>query len=294
MTEKRDAIIQRTLLVALIGNILSFALKMFFGFLANSIAMMADAVHSAFDSLSSIIGLYGSKVSLKPPDLEHPYGHRKFEQIAAIAITIMMFVACFNIIHEAIERAISNIVPNITLYSVASMIASMIISLSVSIYERRIGKSTGSIILEADAFHTITDVLASVVVVVGFIGIRIGIRHADSFAAAMVCLLVAFVGYSIFKQSAETLVDRGITLDALSKIKSTVNGMSKGIECHSVRGKTIGEKIYIDMHITLKGDVSVEKAHKMTEIIEEKLKNTVDGLEEVIMHIEPEDKRKKH
>lgn len=294
MTEKRVAVIQRTLLIALIGNVLSFIMKMLFGFLANSIAMIADAVHSAFDSLSSVAGLYGNKVSLKPPDLGHPYGHRKFEQISAVAITIMMFVACFNIVHEAIERAISNIVPDITLYSVASMIASMAISLLVSIYERRIGKSTGSIILTADAFHTVTDVLASIVVVVGFVGIRIGIRYADSFAAAIVCLLIAFVGYSIFRQATETLVDRGITLDALSKIKTTVNEMSKEIECHSVRGKTVGDKIYVDMHVTLKGDMSVERAHEMTEIIEERLKETVEGLEEVIIHVEPEDKGKRH
>jgi len=293
MTERRVDTVQRTLFIALIGNFLSFTIKIFFGFLANSIAMIADAVHSAFDSLSSIIGLYGNKVSLKPPDLEHPYGHRKFEQIAAVAITIMMFVACFNIVHEAIERAIANIVPNITLYAVTSMIASMIISLSISIYERRIGKITGSVILKADAFHTFTDVLASVVVIVGFIGIRMGIGYADPFAAAIVCLLIAFVGYSIFRQSTETLVDRGITLEALSKIKSTVNGMSKEIECHSVRGKTVGDKIYVDMHVTLKGDMPVEKAHEVTEILEEKLKETVGGLEEVIIHVEPEDKRKK-
>jgi len=294
MTEKRFATVQRTLFLALIGNILSFILKMFFGFLANSIAMIADAVHSAFDSLSSVVGLYGNKISLKPPDVGHPYGHRKFEQIAAIAITIMMFIACFNIVHEAIERAIFNIVPNITFYSVASMMASMVISLSISIYERRIGKSTGSIILTADAFHTVTDVLASVVVVIGFIGIRIGVRYADSFAATVVCLLIAFVGYSIFRQATDTLVDRGITLDALSKIKSTVNGMNKGIECHSLRGKTVGDKIYVDMHVTLKGGTSVERAHEITEIIEGKLRKTVEGLEEVIIHVEPEAKEKRH
>lgn len=294
MTEERAGVIQRTLFVALAGNVLSFAIKMFFGFLANSIAMMADAAHSAFDSLSSIIGIYGNKVSQKPPDLEHPYGHRKFEQIAAIAITIMMFIACFNIFHEAIERAISKIVPNITFYSVASMMISMAISLSISIYERRVGRSTGSIILTADAFHTTTDVLASFVVVVGFVGIRVGIGYADSLAATIVCFLIAFAGYSIFRKATETLVDRGITLDTLSEIKSTVNGVSKGIECHSVRGKTIGGKIYVDMCITLKGDMSVEKAHKMTEIIEERLKETVDGLEEVIIQVEPKGKHRKH
>lgn len=83
------------------------------------------------------------------------------------------------------------------------------------------------------------------------------------------------------------LVDRGITSDTLMKVKATVNGLSEEVECHNVRGKTVGDKIYIDMHITVKGDLSVEQSHRITEVIEKKLKQAIEGTEEVIIHVEP-------
>lgn len=290
MLKKRTRLVQRTLLVALAGNAASVVIKIFFGFLANSIAMIADAMHSVFDSASSLIGIYGTRVSVRPPDLEHPYGHGKFEQVAALGITVMMFVACFNILREAIDRAMTKVSPDITLYSFTAMGISMLISLSVSIYERRIGKATSSMILEADSSHTLTDFFASLVVIAGFIGTRMGFGYADPLAASLVCLFIAYVGYSIFREATSVLVDRGITLDTLLKVKETVNELGEDIECHAVRGKTVGDKIFIDMHVTFRGDLSVEEAHKITEIIEKKLKDAIKGIQEVIIHIEPKEK----
>jgi len=287
----RTRVVQRTLAIALVGNMASVVIKLFFGFLANSIAMIADAIHSVFDSASSVIGIYGAKASAKPPDIGHPYGHTKLEQVAALGITVMLFVACFNIIHEAIERVIGKVVPDITLYAFFAMTASMLISLSVSIYERKIAKSTSSMILSADSLHTITDVFASIVVLAGFFGTRLGFQYADPLAATFVCLFIAYVGYSIFREATSALVDRGISLDTLLKVKSTVNGIGEGVECHSVRGKTVGDKIYIDMHVTFRGDISVEEAHRITEIIEEKLKEGIKGTQEVIIHVEPKEKQ---
>lgn len=287
MPSERNARIQRALLVALVGNISSAIIKVLFGLLANSIAMLADAAHSIFDSVSSVIGIYGNKLSAKPPDIEHPYGHSKFEQLAALGITVMIFVACFNIMHEAVERAIANVIPSITLYSFASILVSLSISLFISIYERRVGRSTSSMILLADSSHTLTDVLASLVVIAGFFGTNMGFLYADSLAATLVCLILAYVGCSLFKGAASMLVDRGITLDTLMKVKATVSGLSEEVECHNVRGKAVGDKIYIDMRITVKGDLSVEQSHRITEVIEKKLKQAIEGTEEVIIHVEP-------
>lgn len=287
MSSERNTRIQRALTLALVGNISSAIIKMVFGLLANSIAMFADAVHSIFDSVSSVIGIYGSKISAKPPDIEHPYGHSKFEQVATLGIVVMLFVACFNMMHEAIERAIANVIPSITFYSFASIIASLSISLLISIYERRVGRSTSSMILLADSSHSLTDVLASLVVIAGFFGINMGFLYADSFAATLVCLFIAYVGFSLFKGAASTLVDRGITLDTLMKVKATVDGLSEEVECHNVRGRVVGAKIYIDMHVTVKGDLSVVQSHRITEVIEKKLKQVIRGTEEVIVHVEP-------
>ena len=115
MSSQKDQQIMKCLILALVGNIASAVIKLVFGLMANSVALISDAFHSVFDSLSSIIGIIGIKTSIQPPDLEHPYGHSRFEYIATLGIVVMMFVACFNIFREAVDRVIANIVPNLTL-----------------------------------------------------------------------------------------------------------------------------------------------------------------------------------
>jgi len=132
------------------------------------------------------------------------------------------------------------------------------------------------------------------VVIAGFIGTRQGFGYADPLAASLVCLFIAYVGYSLFRGATSVLVDRGITLDTLLKVKETVNELGEDIKCHAVRGKTVGGKIFIDMHVTCKGDLQVEEAHKMTEIIEKKLKEEIKEIQEVIIHIEPKEKQRSH
>lgn len=291
MSRKKAGLVQRTLLIALLGNFVSFLIKLVFGILANSIAMLADAVHALFDSLGSVIGIYGNRVSAKPPDLGHPYGHGKFEQVAALGITVMMFAACFNIVHEAIDRAVAAMLPQPTILSFVSMGMCVPISLAVSIYERRMGKATSSMILEADSFHTLTHILADIVVIVGLFGARSGFGYADPLAAVLVCLFMAYVGFSIFRKATAILMDRGVTPSTLSKIEETVDGFKEDVRCHSVRGKTAGDGIYIDMHVTFRGDCSVEEAHAITDQIEKRLKKRIKEIREIIIHIEPQEKQ---
>jgi len=287
----RARLAHRTLVAALAGNIISVVIKLFFGILANSIAMVADAIHSILDSSSSIIGMYGNKISAKPPDLDHPYGHGKYEYIAALGITTMMFVAGYSIIREAIERIMGGIIPNITFYSFIAITSSMVISLAVSIYERKVGKRLTSSILLADSFHSLTDVFASVVVIAGFIGLGTGLSYADSLAAILVCLIIAYAGLRLFRENVGSLVDRGVDRSIISRIEKVSCGMDESVNCHSVRGKVVGNKIFIDMHLTVKSDTSVEEAHRIAEILERKLKKEIEGTEEVIVHVEPQDRQ---
>lgn len=284
----RHGEIKRTLLIALAGNIISTIIKLIFGLLANSIAMISDAVHSLLDSVSSIVGMYGNRIGQKPPDLEHPYGHQKFEYISALVITVMMIIAGFNIIHEAIERLLSGVFPNITYFSFAAIIISLFISLSISIYERIVGKKTSSAILMADSFHTLTDVFASLVVIAGFIGTLLGVLYADSIAAIIICFIIAYVAASLFRSSTKILVDQGVSNEILAKIRSITNGVcGDEMACHAVRGRIVGDRLFVDMHVAVKGELSVEDSHKITETIERRLKEEIKGTEEVIIHTEP-------
>ncbi len=274
-------------MLALVGNIVAMIIRLIFGFLANSIAMIADAVHSLLDSFSSIVGMYGNKKSQEPPDLDHPYGHLKFEYATALVITIMMAIAGVTIVREAIGRLLSGIFPNISYLSFVAMIISILISLSITIYERTVGKKTSSPILMADSFHTLTDVFASLVVIAGFVGTILGVLYADAVAAIIVCSFIVYVAASLFRGNVNMLVDRGVSREILARIKNITNtSCGEGVDCHLVRGKVVGGKIFVDMHITVKGDLSVEESHRITTILETKLKEEVKGTEEVIIHIE--------
>lgn len=289
MSRDRNRLIQNTLTIALVGNIFSVVVKLLFGFLANSIAMIADAIHSIFDSISSVIGIYGVRASVKPPDLEHPYGHRKFEYIASIGIATMVFIAGFNIIHEAIERVISATTLKVTFFSYLAIVFSMIISLTVSLYERRVGVQTSSVILVADASHSFTDVLASLVVIIGLIGTEMGYAYADPVAAVIVCSIIAFIGISMFKKASSVLVDRGISQDTIYEIEAVAKSIKKDIGFHSIRGRIVGDKIYVDMHVTINGNKSVKYAHSIADLLEKELKKRIEGIEEVIIYIEPKE-----
>jgi cation diffusion facilitator family transporter len=201
---------------------------------------------------------------------------------------VMMIIAGFNIIHEAIERLLSGVVPNITYYSFAAIIISLFISLSISIYERTVGKRTSSAILIADSFHTLTDVFASLIVIASFIGTSLGVLYADSIAAIIICGIIAYMAVSLFRSSTRILVDQGVSSDILAKIRSITNGVcGDEVACHAVRGKVVGDKLFVDMHVTVKGELSVEESHRITETIERRLKEEIKGTEEVIIHTEP-------
>lgn len=279
---------QRALTLALIGNLTSATLKVIFGLLANSIAMVADAVHSILDSSSSILGIYGNRVASRPPDREHPYGYGKFEYVVALGITLFLFLSFFTLLSEAIQRLLGQVIPNLTLFTFMAIIVSMGISLTITSYERKVGKKTRSPILMTDAAHTLTDVFSSVVVIVGFVAIRLGFGYADSLAAIVVCSLMGYIGISLFRENAAVLMDRGISQEVLSKVKDIAQQIGRDIDCHSIRGRTIGAQIYLDMHVTFKKGTSIEKAHRITEKIERRLREEVKGVREAVIHVEPE------
>jgi cation diffusion facilitator family transporter len=273
--------------VALAANIASTALKFAFGILANSIAMMSDGAHSVFDSASSVIGLYGNRGSAKPPDAQHPYGHRKLEYVASIGIATMLFIAFLNLLHESLDRLVQGDIPEITSYSFISVALSMSLSLSISLYERYIGRRVSSPILIADSHHSMTDVLASIVVLTSFVGTLQGAQYADPIAAIIVSVLIGYAGYSIWRESAKALMDQGIDSELTQQIKSIV-GEFDGVKAHHIRGRVIGGKYYVDLHLTVDKDLHVQQAHDISEKVEKRLKEKIEGLEEAIMHLEPE------
>jgi cation diffusion facilitator family transporter len=280
--------VRNTLILIFILNIAVALAKAIFGLLANSLSMIADSAHSLFDSLSNVIGLIGVWIASKPPDREHPYGHRKYETFASIGIALLLVVTAFGILQGAVGRILNPLTPEITRITFGVMLATTLTNIFVSVYERRKGEKLHSPILVADSLHTRSDVYASISVMLGFIAINFGYPVFDPLIALLIAALIARTAFGIIKGCSIILCDTYVVDEhVIIKIVKSIRGI-KG--CHKIRTRGSKHEIYVDLHILVKPDMSVVKAHELSEMVEQKLKSEIEGVKDVVVHIEPSSK----
>ena len=169
--------VKRILIIVLVLNLAVALAKLIYGWRTGSLSMISDGFHSLFDGTSNIIGIVGIILASRPPDLTHPYGHSKFETFSSIGIALLLFITCFEILQSAVGRFLNPSVPNITTLSFMIMMVTIAVNISVSWYENRKGKELGSSILIADSMHTRSDIYASLIVIAGFVLIKMGFIH---------------------------------------------------------------------------------------------------------------------
>jgi cation diffusion facilitator family transporter len=158
--------VRRVLWIVLFLNAVVAAAKLVTGLMTGAVAMIADGFHSSMDASSNIVGLVGIRLAAQPPDDDHPYGHRRFETLATLAIGGLMLVAAWEILQTMIDRLLNGGIPEVTPVSFAVMIGTIVLNVGVALYERRQGRFLGSDVLLADAAHTSSDVFVSLSVIV--------------------------------------------------------------------------------------------------------------------------------
>ena len=277
--------VQKVLIIVLILNLAVALAKLIYGWWTGSLSMVSDGFHSFFDGASNVIGIVGIILASRPPDPTHPYGHSKFETFSSIGIALLLFITCFEILQSALGRFLNPSVPNITTVSFMVMLVTISVNISVSWYENRKGKELGSSILIADSLHTRSDIYASLIVIVGFILIKMGFILADPIISILIAILIARMGLKIIKSSSDVLLDKApLSEDLIKKIVCHLDGVQ---ECHRIRSRGDTSQIYIDLHITLKSCNSVNEAHKIAQQVEDKLKSSIDGVKDVVVHVDP-------
>ncbi|MCL5432594.1 MAG: cation diffusion facilitator family transporter, partial [Patescibacteria group bacterium] len=197
--------------VALTSVFASFGLtllKLFVGLVTGSIGILSEAAHSGLDLVAASITYWAVRVSNKPADKVHPYGHGKVENISALAETFLLFLTCGWIIYEAIKRLTTGETEiEIAWYSFAVMIISIIVDYTRSRSLNKVAKESNSQALEADALHFSSDIYSSLVVIAGLVFVSLGIRWADAIAAIIVALFVIFISYKLGRRTIDVLVD---------------------------------------------------------------------------------------
>lgn len=262
--------------------------KLIIGILTGSLGILSEALHSGLDLIAAVITYFSVRISDKPADKEHNYGHGKIENFSAFIETILLLITCAWIIYEAIQRLVTgNTHIDVNIWSYIVVISSIIIDITRSRALYRVAKKYNSQALEADALHFSTDIWSSAVVLLGLICANFGFFFADSVAALVVAMIVLFVSYKLGKKAIDVLLDKapqGIEL----KVKQTLEAYSEVKHYHSLKIRTAGADTFIKFNIHLEPGMNLNMVHELCDKIENELKTLIPRCE-IFIHAEPQD-----
>jgi len=284
-------------LVSIIGNFVLSIIKLFAGIIASSSAMISDAIHSASDVFSTFVVIIGIKLSLKKPDKEHPYGHERLECVAAIILSMVLFVTGAGIGLKAFEKIISGNYDAIKTPGILALIAaiiSILVKETMYWYTRYYAKKIDSSALMADAWHHRSDALSSVGALIGIVFARFGYKVMDSIASIVIFLFIVKAAYDIFKDAIDKMVDHSCDESLEQEIFDCVLQNKDVLGIDLLRTRIFGNKIYVDLEIVLDESYTLKKAHEIAENVHDDIENNFKNVKHVMVHVNPDNKNKKN
>jgi len=284
--EARDRRIIRVLWIVLFLNLLVAGLKLLFGFFAGAVSMLADGLHSLLDTASNVVGLVGTHVASRGPDRDHPYGHRKFEALASVGISMFLFFTAWEVLREVLRRLRGDHEVNPGPETFAVMVVTIVINLAVTRYERREGASLRSAILMADAKHTQSDVFVSLSVIVGLAASVFHYPIVDVIVALGIVVFIGYAGYQIVAGAFSVLADAQVVdPEQIVKLALETEGVTYA---HRVRSRGLPDDIHVDFHIHVSPTMTTEAAHALAHQVADRIQDVVEGVTDVVVHVEPE------
>jgi cation diffusion facilitator family transporter len=277
----------RIVLVRILFLNLAVALlaKIIYGHLSGSISILSDGFHSLTDGASNVVALVGLRLARKPPDANHPYGHRKFETLAAGAIALFLLIVVVEVARAAVGRFQSGGAPTVTLGSFVVMIATLGINIAVVRAERRAASRLSSELLLADARHTQSDVLTSLSVVAALIGSAAGYPMLDPLAALVIVGFIGHAGFEIARDAAKILSDEIVISEG--DVREVVARVPEVLGCHQIRSRGSADHIFLDLHIWMDGATPLTDAHATSHRVKDLLMERYPQIADAIIHIEP-------
>ena len=268
--------------------------KLIVGLLTNSLGILAEAAHSGLDLVAAAMTYFAVRVSDKPADKEHPFGHGKIENLSALFETLLLLATSGWIIYEAIQRLFFlNVKVEASIWSFIVMGTSIVIDFTRSRILYKAARKYKSQALEADALHFSTDIWSSSVVIIGLIGLTIAryvpgldwMHKADSIAALVVAIIVIYISGELGYRTISALLDtapKGLA-EEIEKVAAAVPGV---VDAHAIRIRPSGAHTFIDMHVTMDGSLPLKEAHAATVVIEDAILAIIFPAD-VTVHMEP-------
>ncbi|HEY3998149.1 MAG TPA: cation diffusion facilitator family transporter [Candidatus Xenobia bacterium] len=284
--DARSAGISRVIWKVLILNAFAAIAKAVTGFACGSLAMGADALHSLMDMSANVMALVGCRWGSQPADEDHPYGHSKFQTLSALGISMLLGVSCFEVLESAIGRLahpVPPVAPGVAPFIV--MFATLVANVWASVYESQMSRAWSSLVLQADAQHTRSDVLTSVSVLASLLGARAGLPWADAAVAVGVAAFLAWTAVGLVKMVSQVLVD-GVAVDP-REVRQIVMDIGGVEDCHRIRSRRGEYGIWLDLHVLVDPEMSTRQAHEIAEEVERRLRVRYGSEADVMVHIEP-------
>ena len=280
----------RASILSIIGNVFLSLFKLIAGIIGHSMAMVSDSVHSISDVFSTIVVMIGIKISNKDIDDDHPYGHERFECVASIILSFMLFCVGILIGYKGLITISGGKYSSIkipTMITLVAAIISIIIKAFMYLYTKKCSKIINSNALLADAYHHLSDSLSSIGSLLGIIGSMIGYPFCDSIASIIICLFIIKVSIDIFIDTIDKLVDKSCSEEIINGIKMDVLSNRNILNIDLLKTRMFASKIYVDIEIAVDANLSLIDAHNIAESVHDNLENKYSNLKHCMVHVNP-------
>jgi cation diffusion facilitator family transporter len=279
--------------VTLVGAAVNFVLaivQVLIGIIGHSAALVADGIHTVSDLIGDFAVLLAAKEANKGADEDHPYGHGRIETLATVVLGTILIAVGIAIAISAVDKLmnVDNIVQPESLTIVAAILA-IVFKESLFHYTMKAAHETNSKMLEANAWHHRSDVFSSVIVLVGVIAALFGYVYMDVVAAFLVAILITRMGFKMAWESIQELADSSLEQDTVDKMKAVIAKVEGVRNLHMLRTRRMGGYALADVHIQVDPRLSVSEGHQISEVVRYSLINTVKELDDITVHIDPED-----
>lgn len=289
-SQSSKKIIMRVSNISIVVNVLLSAIKFVVGVIANSGAMISDAIHSVSDVFSTIIVMIGANAAAKDPDQEHPYGHDRMECIAAIVLAIVLFITGIGVGITGVKKIFGGNYGDLAVPGALALVAaviSIVVKEGMFWYTRFYGKKVDSTALLADAWHHRSDALSSVGSFIGILGARLGFPICDPLASVVICLFIVKAAYNICKEALDKMVDKSCDDETERKMSDLIKSQEGVISLDLLMTRMFGSKLYVDVEIGADKNTPLRDSHAIAENVHNAIEANFPKVKHCMVHVNP-------
>jgi cation diffusion facilitator family transporter len=284
LTERHQSVV-RVLRRVLILNLIVAIAKVSLGYFSGAVSILSDGFHSLADASSNVVALVGVSAAQRPADENHPYGHRKYETMASVAILMFMLLVLSEVARNAIAHLRAPAVPTVLPAGIITMVATLVINVFVVRYESRAGRRLRSEVLGADAKHTRSDVWTTIAVLAALTGVALGYPVLDPIAGLVVSVFIGYACWQIAREASGVLADEIVLAE--ENIRSVVQSVPGVIGCEKIRTRGPADNVFVDLHLWIDARTPLGEAHALSHVVKDRLMARFPEIVDVVIHIEP-------